>query len=52
MNFYDSLPLLNAYLNGLAAILLTIGLMRIVAEGGIYWFQSHTSFLPGTWFCA
>ena len=24
--------------------LLTIGLMRIVAEGGIYWFQSHVSF--------
>jgi len=24
--------------------LLTIGLMRIVAEGGIYWFQSNTSF--------
>ncbi|MCC7191945.1 MAG: hypothetical protein IT444_04090 [Phycisphaeraceae bacterium] len=24
--------------------LLTVGLMRIVAEGGVYWFQSHTSF--------
>jgi hypothetical protein len=24
--------------------LLTVGLMRIVAEGGIYWFQSHASF--------
>jgi len=24
--------------------LLTVGVMRIVAEGGVYWFQSHTSF--------
>ncbi|MDP7636866.1 MAG: hypothetical protein QF577_04885 [Phycisphaerae bacterium] len=24
--------------------LLTLGLMRVVAEGGIYWFQSHMSF--------
>jgi hypothetical protein len=24
--------------------LITLGLMRIVAEGGIYWFQSHASF--------
>jgi hypothetical protein len=24
--------------------LITVGLMRIVAEGGIYWFQSHASF--------
>jgi len=24
--------------------LMTLGLMRIVAEGGIYWFQSHASF--------
>ena len=28
----------------LVAMLLTVGLMRIVAEGGIYWLQSHTSF--------
>lgn len=25
-------------------VLLTLGLMRITAEGGIYWFQSHASF--------
>jgi hypothetical protein len=29
----------------LSLALLTVGLMRIVAEGGIYWFQYHTSFL-------
>ena len=25
--------------------LVTLGLMRIVAEGGIYWFQAHTGFI-------
>ncbi len=29
MNFYDSLPLLNAWLNGTAAVLLTLGFLLI-----------------------
>ena len=29
MNFYDSLPLINAWLNGVAAVLLAIGLVLI-----------------------
>ena len=29
MNFYDSLPLLNAFLNGTAAVLLTVGWLLI-----------------------
>jgi hypothetical protein len=33
-----------AMLITLTLTLLTVGLMRIVAEGGVYWFQSHTSF--------
>ena len=41
---WNHIPLLWALLIVGFLCLLTIGLMRIVAEGGIYWFQSHFSF--------
>jgi hypothetical protein len=41
---WNHLSLLWATLFVLTTTLLTVGLMRIVAEGGIYWFQAHTSF--------
>ena len=41
---WNHIPLLWALLIVGFPCLLTIGLMRIVAEGGIYWFQSHFSF--------
>jgi hypothetical protein len=41
---WNHLPLGWALLFVLVMTLLTLGLMRIVAEGGIYWFQTHTGF--------
>ncbi len=41
---WNGIPLHWALVFVALLTLLTIGLMRIVAEGGIYWFQSHTSF--------
>jgi hypothetical protein len=41
---WNGIPLLWALVFVALLTLLTIGLMRIVAEGGVYWFQSHTSF--------
>ena len=38
------LNFLFAFLFVAVTTLVTLGLMRIVAEGGIYWFQSHLSF--------
>ncbi|MCX5658712.1 MAG: hypothetical protein NTW19_03195 [Planctomycetota bacterium] len=41
---WNRVPAVWAFVFVFILTLLTIGLMRIVAEGGIYWFQSHTSF--------
>ncbi len=41
---WNRIPLHWALLFTCFLTLLTLGLMRIVAEGGIYWFQAHTSF--------
>ncbi len=41
---WNGLPLHWAFIFVLCLTLLTLGLMRIVAEGGIYWFRSHASF--------
>lgn len=41
---WNRVPIVWAFVFVFILTLLTIGLMRIVAEGGIYWFQSHTSF--------
>ncbi|MCC7192072.1 MAG: hypothetical protein IT444_04740 [Phycisphaeraceae bacterium] len=41
---WNHLPLGWSLIFVLVLTLLTLGLMRIVAEGGIYWFQTHTGF--------
>lgn len=41
---WNRLPLLWGVLGVGFLTLMTVGLMRIVAEGGIYWFQSHAGF--------
>lgn len=41
---WNGLPLIWALLFIATLTFLTLGLMRIVAEGGIYYFQSHVSF--------
>lgn len=39
---WNDLPLVASLLIAGLLALLTIGLMRLVAEGGVYWFQLHT----------
>ncbi len=41
---WNSIPILWALIIVAFLTLLTLGLMRIVAESGIYWFQAHASF--------
>ena len=41
---WNSIPLLWSFVIVIFLTLLTVGLMRLVAEGGIYWFQAHSSF--------
>ena len=40
---WNGLPLIWALVVTAFLTLLTLGLMRVVAEGGVYWFQIHTS---------
>lgn len=40
---WNNVPLLWAMAITAGIIIITLGLMRIVAEGGIYWFQTHAS---------
>ena len=40
---WNDLPLIWALIVTAVLMLITMGLMRVVAEGGIYWFQLHTS---------
>ena len=40
---WNNLPLLWAVAITAGLIIISLGLMRIVAEGGVYWFQTHAS---------
>lgn len=41
---WNNVPLFWAFIFTMFLTLLTVGLMRIVAEGGVFWYQSHSSF--------
>jgi len=41
---WNNVPIYWALLFTMFITLITLGLMRIVAEGGVFWFQAHASF--------